>query len=116
LSAEGDTDSSLGTPDLTGEALNPVLRKHQIEGEGDVGRACHFEARAIGGEITDDAIDGRPVPMEDDLRRLQAAKTWDSSPFGHWVSSSEMRGDVAQRTRTELFPQILWNAYENRFL
>jgi hypothetical protein len=102
LLAEGDANSSFGTPDLTGGALNPALREHQIEGEGDVERARHFETSAVGGEITDDAIDRRPVPMEDNLRRLQAAKTGDFSLFDHPVSSGEMRGGVARRTRTDL--------------
>jgi hypothetical protein len=102
LSTEGDANSIFGTPDLTGAAFNPSLCEHQIEGESDVERARHFEARSVGGEIADDAIDRQPVPMEDYLRRLQAAKTGDFSPFDHQSSSDEMLGRVTRRREPNL--------------
>jgi hypothetical protein len=103
LSTEGDANSIFGTPDLAGAAFDPPLSEHQIEGESDVERARHFEARSVGGEIADDAIDRQPVPMEDDLRRLQAAKTGDFSPFDHQISSDEMLGGLARRREPNPF-------------
>jgi hypothetical protein len=102
LSTESDTNSIFGTPDVARGAFNPSLCEHQIEGEGNVERVRHFEARSVGGKIADDAIDRQPVPMEDDLRRFQAAKTVDFSSFDHQVSSDEMLGGVAQRSEPNL--------------
>jgi hypothetical protein len=102
LSTEGDANSIFGTPDLTRAAFNLSLCEHQIKGESNVERARHFEAGSIGGKIADDAIDRQPVPMEDDLRRLQAAKTGNFSPFDHQISSDEMLGRIARRREPNL--------------